>query len=641
MRFMATYEPQDQKFEQVGMDNAVPTPFEELDVTFDVVPGEQVYVDIEIKCDKASGKAAVLELVALTKDSEQVRLPETGYSNLYHNFRYVASSASGFKHNRFSFQIPEDVVSLQFKGHLFGQIRKVFYSGQLVFNSESRSESILATPCGNDVELPPSAYRVKLNPPEGVNSAVIQMKAIVGEKVETRTPVSVELHDKLGSSLLPPTNLGVSVAQGVGAYFYVSASGDRAEEVTERQFDFGDETHEVLIRGNEWNDKDLRLKGAPKVEWKRSAASLWYLDEFLDSIKADEPLWIVDTTAPPMGDDTQALRPNNLVRELSKLGHHVIFFPFGSIGEMSERPLPNVCQANRQHFDDVVSKVGSRRQGRNTVYVCSSFPSLSANGAVDAAIAHGWQTLYVVRDDMEEFNRVGYSKWYSSTLERRMIERADRVITVSPALQQKVRSLTVKRNVDVRVIPNAVREEVVERAKPLRTSEVWRNKDLAVGYVGHLTPSWFDWEAVLHLARTLPEARFEIIGHGAPALGQVPSNVSILGPKTHEEIESYAQSWKVGLIPFIQSPLSVGVDPNKLFEYLAWGLRTVSSPMGSVESSPSTWVYRNPQELVRAVDVALHQPMTDDELSRVEQFATENTWSSRAQLYVEMMGFSA
>ena len=159
--------------------------------------------------------------------------------------------------------------------------------------------------------------------------------------------------------------------------------------------------------------------------------------------------------------------------------------------------------------------------------------------------------------------------------------------------------------------------------------------------MGRLTPSWFDWDAVLHLARALPEARFEIIGHGAPTPGQVPSNVSILGPKTHEEIETYALSWRVGLIPLIQSPLSVGVDPNKLFEYLAWGLRTVSSPMGSVDTAPSTWVYQNPQELVNAVTQALHQPMTDEELSRIDQFATENTWSARAQRYVEMMGFSA
>ena len=621
------------------MDNAVATPFEELDVSFDVVPGERVYVDIEIKCDKETEKAAVLEVVALTEESEPVELPDAGHSSAYKNFRYVAGSSSEYKNNHFEFQVPDNVVSLRLKGKLHRKIKNVFYSGQVVFNSESSSESVLTTPSGNDVALHPPAYKVVLNPPEGATSVNVEVHGLAGDGVESRTPVSVELRDKSGNVLLPPTNLGISPA--IGGYFYVSVSDKNIAEVTERNFSFGAETHEIVIRGNKWNDKGLLLVGAPKVEWRRSAESLWHLEEFLDSIKADDPLWIVDTTAPPVGDDTRALRPNNLVRELNKLGHHVLFFPFSSIGEMSERPLPNVCQVNREHFDDAVAMVARRRQGKNTVYVCSSFPSLSTNGAVDAATAHGWQTLYIVRDDMEEFNRVGYSKWYTSTLERRMIERAERVITVSPALQQKVRSLTVKRDVDVRVIPNAVREEVVERAKSLRTSEVWKHKDLAVGYVGHLTPSWFDWEAVLHLARALPEARFEIIGHGAPALGQVPSNVSILGPKTHEEIESYARSWRVGLIPFIQSPLSVGVDPNKLFEYLAWGLRTVSSPMGSVDSSPSTWVYRNPQELVSAVNEALHQPMTHEELSRIDQFATENTWNARAQLYVEMMGFSS
>jgi|GEM_PF-1377072 len=622
------------------MENVVDTPLEELDESFDVVPGESVFVDIEIKSGQETEKAAVLEVVALTEKCVEVELPDAGHSSAYLNFRYLASSSNEYKSNHFEFQIPDDVVSLKFKGHLHRKIRNVFYSGRLIFNAESQPESLLTTPCRNDVELCPSAFKVVLHPPEGATSAHISVKGVAGGGVESRTPVSVELRDELGNILLPPPNLGVS-SSTIGSYFYVSASSESTEEVTERQFSFGEETREIVIRGNTWNDKGLRIKGAPKVEWKRSAESLWFLEEFLDSIDADEPLWIVDTTAPPVGDDTRALRPNNLVRELNKCGHHVLFFPFSSIGEMPERPLLNVCQTNREHFDDAISMVARRRKGKNTVYVCSSFPSLSANGAVDVATSNGWQTLYIVRDDMEEFNRVGYSKWYTSTLERRMIERAERVITVSPALQQKVRSLTVKRDVDVRAIPNAVREEVVERANSLRTSEAWRNKDLAVGYVGHLTPSWFDWEAVLHLARALPEARFEIIGHGAPALGQVPNNVSILGPKTHEEIETYALSWRVGLIPFIQSPLSVGVDPNKLFEYLAWGLRTVSSPMGSVDTAPSTWVYQNPQELVNAVTQALHQPMTDEELSRIDQFASENTWSARAQLYVEMMGFSA
>lgn len=620
------------------MENVVATSFEELDVSFDVVPGETVFIDIEIKSDQETEKAAVLEVVALTEECVEAELPDAGHSNAYSNYFYVASSSNEYRNNHFEFQIPDDVVTLKFKGHLYGNVKSAFYSGQLIFNAESQPESLLTTPCGKDVELYPSAFKVLLHPPEGATSARISVKGVAGD-AESRTPVSVELRDELGKILLPPTNLAVSPT--VGSYFYVSTSPESTQEITERQFGFGEDTREIVIRGNTWNDEGMRIKGAPKVEWKRSAESLWFLEDFLYSIDADEPLWIVDTTDPPVGDDTRDLRPNNLVRELNKLGHHVLFFPFSSIGEMSERPLLNVCQTNREHFDDAISMVARRRKGKSTVYVCSSFPSLSANGAVDVATSNEWQTLYIVRDDMEEFNRVGYSKWYTSTLERRMIERAERVITVSPALQQKVRSLTVKRDVDAHVIPNAVREEVVERANSLRTSEAWRNKDLAVGYVGRLTPSWFDWDAVLHLARALPEARFEIIGHGAPTLGQVPSNVSILGPKTHEEIETYALSWRVGLIPLIQSPLSVGVDPNKLFEYLAWGLRTVSSPMGSVDTAPSTWVYQNPQELVNAVTQVLHQPMTDEELSRIDQFATENTWSARAQRYVEMMGFSA
>lgn len=154
------------------------------------------------------------------------------------------------------------------------------------------------------------------------------------------------------------------------------------------------------------------------------------------------------------------------------------------------------------------------------------------------------------------------------------------------------------------VIPNAVNKHVIETTKRLRTPQVTaqRNSSNKVGYVGHLTESWFDWPLVVEAAKRLPDVIFEIVGHGMPKNIKLPGNVEYLGPKSHDELRPLVQTWKVGLIPFADIPLTRSVDPNKIYEYFAWGLRCVSAPMGMVQEYPSTWVYRGVDEFVESIE---------------------------------------
>ena len=158
-----------------------------------------------------------------------------------------------------------------------------------------------------------------------------------------------------------------------------------------------------------------------------------------------------------------------------------------------------------------------------------------------------------------------------------------------------------------------------------------------VGYVGHLTASWFDWNAVIHAARQLPEILFEIVGHGKPANISLPSNVKYLGPKTHHELQDIVKHWKVGLIPFIESPLTRGVDPNKIYEYFSWGLRVVSAKMGAVHTYPSTWVYSGQDELTNAISEAVRTSLTEEEMNRIADHAALSSWQDRAETMLRLI----
>ena len=83
----------------------------------------------------------------------------------------------------------------------------------------------------------------------------------------------------------------------------------------------------------------------------------------------------------------------------------------------------------------------------------------------------------------------------------------------------------------MRLSPNAYDPDFLTPGYMPRLSEI-----VKIGYFGHLTERWFDWEALLWIARQRREYLFEIIGHGAPEKLDLPANVKVLGPKPQVEI---------------------------------------------------------------------------------------------------------
>jgi len=378
-----------------------------------------------------------------------------------------------------------------------------------------------------------------------------------------------------------------------------------------------------------------------EIEVTEVRSSVAEIDAFLAEIPEGDTLLVIDTTAPPLGHETLSLRPNNLARAFERAGVWVVFLPFSSLQEFPARVSDRILQVARKDFGRLVRGLTTRRRSMGDTYICSSFPSIGAVALGTQLKTLGWQVVYECRDDMEEFNRVGYSKWYSPALERQMLIVADKVVSVSTALDAKLVSMWPALR-DHAVIPNAVNRHVIDQSEGLRTEESFdRREHLRVaGYVGHLTPSWFDWPLIAEAARRMPETVFEIIGHGAPQGMSLPSNVHLLGPRSHEQLADIVTGWKAGLIPFLDIPLTRSVDPNKIYEYFAWGLRCVTAPMGSVETYPSTWVHRGVDEFVEKLDEALSTPWAPGEREAMESFVQSSDWDDRAERLLSYYGIT-
>ncbi len=232
----------------------------------------------------------------------------------------------------------------------------------------------------------------------------------------------------------------------------------------------------------------------------------------------------------------------------------------------------------------------------------------------------GWVVLYDCRDDWQEFRKVGMASWYRRAVERRVVAASHATLCVSQPLCEKMQKWVPEARVELS--PNAVDANLLDAVgRWSRPAE-----PPVIGYFGHLSPAWFDWPALIEVARARPACCFEIIGHSAPGGLGLPDNVKLCGPKPWQELAQAASGWSAAIIPFRMGALADGVDPVKVYEYLAFGLPVVSFRMPQIDAYPYVRTVSNVAEFCQALDQAID---TSPDPAMVAEFLVANTWDVR------------
>lgn len=489
--------------------------------------------------------------------------------------------------------------------------------------------------------------RTSLNHPIVISSEVEGHQEInltanvysIDENIKTSALVSCQFFDK-DSFVVPPV-ANSPINRNFGAYYYMSINEFGDTDPTTYNFEIPAGSTTARIEIMPWSGaQSIRLGVLPDVSLTMpvvdcSISILETIEDFIDQVPPEDTLIIQHTTAPILGHPSLLLRPNRLAKEFADLGASVVFLPFSRVEGGAILMDGHTIMISREHWP-LLQKVVGKRTGKNNVFICSSFPDNTAIFVADYLKSKNWEIVYEVRDDMEEFNRVGYSKWFDPMLERRMALCADTVVTVSPRLSDKMNIISGRN--DAVTVPNAAAKELIEAGANMRgpAAEVKRRDSNVVGYIGHLTPSWFDWQLLIDAAQARPHFNFEIIGHGMPEGLRLPENILFLGPKSHAEYLDIAVNWRVGLIPFKPSTLTFAVDPNKLYEYLAVGLRVVSAQMGSVDSSPATFVYKSRNDFIEKLDSAMNVQFDQSQIDEIDEYLNSANWTARALTMLEL-----
>ncbi|HEX5131727.1 MAG TPA: glycosyltransferase [Candidatus Krumholzibacteria bacterium] len=254
--------------------------------------------------------------------------------------------------------------------------------------------------------------------------------------------------------------------------------------------------------------------------------------------------------------------------------------------------------------------------------------------------------VYDCNDAHAEFP--GMPAW-TADYQRRTFCRADTVIVSSRGLIDAARTARGS-DADIHLVGNGVDFALFN--DPALTPPEIPPETVRVGYVGAIAP-WFDFGLVAALAAKHPEWQIVLVG---PVLAGAESdaaalaahrNVVLSGAIAHADVPAVLRRFTVGMIPFRHTPLTAGVNPNKLYEYLAAGLPTVATPFSpDVSAQPDVVALADGVEAFsascRALTEARRDPARRAAVSaRAAAIAREHDWDVIARRFWECVAMGA
>ncbi len=181
--------------------------------------------------------------------------------------------------------------------------------------------------------------------------------------------------------------------------------------------------------------------------------------------------------------------------------------------------------------------------------------------------------VFDVMDNVPAFSSGRSQRWLRQA-EDGLAGRVDLLLTSSTALKEKFSSagrqaLCIRNGLTLPAGAGALPRPLPADGK------------LVFGYVGTIA-SWFDWDAVVALAQSHPDAVVRLIGPVEHPRDNLPANVELLPAIPQHEVYATLRSFSVGLIPFKLDGVTDYVDPVKYYEYRAMGLPVLSTRFGEM-----------------------------------------------------------
>ena len=230
--------------------------------------------------------------------------------------------------------------------------------------------------------------------------------------------------------------------------------------------------------------------------------------------------------------------------------------------------------------------------------------------------------VYDLHDDNAEFYKDGWLKQLIQAENLRALNSAKITIYSSNFLSKKFpsrnRSLVV-RNAHGIPLPR-VRRILDHKGPPSSTKRIF--------YFGTIS-EWFDFDLLLATLDSFDSVEFHIIG---PSDRHLPNHPRLVyyGALSHEDMIEKCMVADAFMMPFVVNPLIEGVDPVKLYEYMAFPVPILCCYYEEIQRfSEFVMFYYNYDSFHDCVRRLVDQSIFID-TERRYQFLESNSWSSRA-----------
>lgn len=293
-------------------------------------------------------------------------------------------------------------------------------------------------------------------------------------------------------------------------------------------------------------------------------------------------------------------RPEQLARELER--DACVIHMHGANPNRIQRPVTEAVVTSMGRAADWFAIEAEHR------VLYSGFPEAALWNLLGEIDSSAWPLWYDCIDDWGDFD----APWYSRMREQNIIARSALVTGTARNLVEHAQALGGH---DVRYLPNSTR--LLEQPTP----DVGAEPEVDVVFVGCMSETWLDWE----LVEALVWEGFTVRLIGDPPRTGKPVNATNLewyGRVDNAQLRGVLANARVGIIPFIDRPLTHAVWPIKYADYLAAGLPTVAAHLSEIEGEPFCEVTHGVEDFVCAVAEAVRCDWPREEIMQAAQAHT-------------------
>jgi glycosyltransferase involved in cell wall biosynthesis len=261
-----------------------------------------------------------------------------------------------------------------------------------------------------------------------------------------------------------------------------------------------------------------------------------------------------------------------------------------------------------------------------------------------APVAEGWPgpVVYYSTDLTSAYPGLDSSQ--VNALEKRMCRVADLVCPNSRRIAAHLQETAQCNPHKITIVPNATRSSNIADQPSYKHGPL--PPDIAhiprpiVGVLGDLSGN-MDWELIAEAIRLTPGFSWLFVGPTNRAITDTKQSAdrewakqhaSFIGPKPYGELQKYARSLDVAVLPYRKHEPTYSGSSTRFYEHLA-ALRPMVASRGFaelLEKEPLLTLIDTPQELAHALMVLKYQSFRDGHEQERWRASHTGTWEERA-----------